>query len=131
MIEIIIKKKHKISIKYCHNFHGGETVSEWENSLFIKFLGNFTIPRVEIKVSWHFDDQRHLIVILRFLPVSYSFHYKNLWESICLWSSTITHGFWLDKVSKYHIDSLAKMIVQRATSSLLGPSEDGTFDTSF
>ena len=48
---------------------------------------------------------------------------------MCLWSSTITHGFWLDKVSKYHIDSLAKMIVQMATSTQLGPSKDGIFDT--
>ena len=50
---------------------------------------------------------------------------------MCLWSSTITHGFWLDKVSKYHIDSLAKMIVQMATSTPPGPSKDGIFDTFF
>lgn len=48
---------------------------------------------------------------------------------MCLWSSTITHGFWLDKVSKYHIDSLAKMIVQMATSTQLEPFKDGIFDT--
>jgi len=49
---------------------------------------------------------------------------------MCLWSSTITHGFWLDKVSKYHIDSLAKMIVRMATSAQLGPFKDGgIFDT--
>ena len=68
MIEIIIKKSTNI-YKILTQFPWMEIVSEWWNSLIIKFLGIFTIPRVEIKVSWHIDDQRHLIVILRFLPV--------------------------------------------------------------
>ena len=121
-------KKAQTSIKYCHDFSEEKLHQNEEILLLSSFwrLSSFQVwklTRLTIRGTW--------FVILRFLPVSYSFHYKNLWESICLWSSTITHGFWLDKVSKYHIDSLAKMIVQRATSSPLGPSIDGTFDTFF
>ena len=86
--------------------------SELQKSLFIMFLGDFYCSKRRNEgYSTYFDDQRHLI-IFSFLPVSYSFHIK-MYYSMCLWSSTITQlCFWLDKVSKYHIDSLAKMIVQ-------------------
>ena len=121
-------KKAQTSIKYCHNFseeklHQNEEILLLSSFWRLSSFQGWKLTCLTIRGTW--------FVILRFLPVSYSFHYKNLWESICLWSSTITHGFWLDKVSKYHIDSLAKMIVQRATSNPLGPSIDGTFDTSF
>lgn len=89
--------------------------SEQQKSQFIKFFGDFYCSkRRNESYSTYFDDQRHLI-IFSFLPVSYSFHIK-MYYSMCLWSSTITQlCFWLDKVSKYHIDSLAKMIVQICT----------------
>jgi len=119
-------KKSTNIYKILPQFLWWEIASEWGNSLVIKFLETFIIPRLEINM---FDDQRHLICYFTFFCQFRIVFIIKIYDSMCLWSSTITHGFWLDKVSKYHIDSLAKMIVQMATSAQLEPFKDGIFDT--
>jgi len=63
-----------------------------------------------MKVSLHLTIRGTWKLFHVFLPVSYSFHIK-IYES-CAYDHPQLRSFWLDKVSKYHIDSLAKLIVQ-------------------
>jgi len=87
-----------------------EIGSDWQKSLSIKFVGIFINLNVEMKVSLHLTIRGTWKLFHVFLPVSYSFHIK-IYES-CAYDHPQLRSFWLDKVSKYHIDSLAKLIVQ-------------------